>query len=111
MAAAACRADGDGGCRQKATATRLTELMAVAASLPGAGSRRWGGVAAMLKRLGRSDGQQAAAGAQVRRMMPASTRPCMGCGSGAVEEVTGDAGSSWPRRAAADGTRSRETAG
>lgn len=107
-AAAACRAGGDGGRRQR-TATRLTELMAVAAaSLPGAGSRRWGGAAAMLRRLGRSDGQRAAAGAQVRRMMPASTRPCTGCGSGAVEEATGDAGSC---RAAADGTRSRETAG
>lgn len=81
---------------------------AVAASLPGAGSRRWGGAAAMLRRLGRSDGQRAAAGAQMRRMRPASTRPRTGCGSGAVEEATGDAGSC---RAAADGTRSRETAG
>lgn len=85
--------------------------MAVAASMPGAGSRRWGDAAAMLKRPGRSDGQQAAAGAQLRRMMPASTTACMGCGSGAVEEATGDASLPWPRRAAADGTRSRETAG
>lgn len=79
--------------------------MAVAASMPGAGSRRWEDAAAMLKRPGRSDGQQ------LRRMMPASTRACMGCGSGAVEEATGDADLPWPRRAAADGTRSRETAG
>lgn len=85
--------------------------MVVVASLLGAGSRRWGGAAAMLMRLGRSDGQLVAAGAQIRRMMPALTKACMGCGSGAVEEATGDAGLSWPRRAAADGIRSRETAG
>lgn len=115
MAAAVCRAGGDGGCRLR-TATRWTGLTAAAASafasafasLPGAGSRRWGGAAAMLRRRGRSDGQRVAAGAQVRRMRPASTRPCTGCGSGAVEEATGDAGSC---RAAADGTRLRETAG
>jgi hypothetical protein len=45
-------------------------------------------------------------------MTPVSTMACMGCvGSGAVEEAIGDAGLHWQRRAEADGTRSRETAG